>query len=48
MPETDVLKFNLNYKVVRKVRKGFLGLRSTTEDFVVLNNGNYSPLASNN
>lgn len=35
----DLLEFNLNFKVTRKVKKGFLGLRSTPEDFVILNDG---------
>lgn len=35
----DALDFKLDYKVTRKVKKGFLGLRSTTENFVILNDG---------
>lgn len=38
----DVLEFKLNFKVVKKVKKGFLGLRSIKEDFVVLNDGEMS------
>lgn len=35
----DVLEFKLNYKTTRKVRKGFLSLRSENEDLVILNDG---------
>lgn len=35
----DVLEFNLNFKVTKKLKTGFMGLRSTTEDFVILDNG---------
>lgn len=36
----DVLDFQLNFKVTKKVKKSFLSLRSSTEDFVILNDGN--------
>lgn len=35
----DTLEFQLNFKVARKVRKGFLGLHSKSEDIVILNDG---------
>ncbi|CRL08298.1 CLUMA_CG021332, isoform A [Clunio marinus] len=33
----DVLTFNLNYKVTKKVKKGFLGFRNETQETVILN-----------
>jgi hypothetical protein len=36
---SDVLDFNINFKVTRKVRRGFLGLQSTTDELVILNDG---------
>ena len=35
----DVLDFNVNFKVTRKIRKGFLGLQSTSDELVILNDG---------
>lgn len=35
----EVLEFKLNYKVTKKVKHGFLGLKSREEDFVILNDG---------
>lgn len=35
----EFLEFRLNYKVTKKVRHGFLGLKSREEDFVILNDG---------
>lgn len=37
--ENDTLEFQLNFKVAKKVRKGFLGLHSKSEDIVILNDG---------
>jgi hypothetical protein len=38
----DVLDFKVNFKVTRKVRKGILGLQSTTDELVILNDGKNS------
>lgn len=35
----DTLEFQLNFKVPKKVRKGFLGLHTMSEDIVILNDG---------
>ena len=37
--ETDVLEFKLNFKVTKKVKSGFLGLKTREEDFRILNDG---------
>lgn len=36
---SEVLEFKVDYKVTRKVKEGFLGWRSKSEDYVILNNG---------
>lgn len=41
---SDVLEFKVNFKVTRKVRKGFLGFQSTTDELVILNDGKYVDL----
>lgn len=35
----DVLEFKVNFRVTKKVRKGFLGLGTKTDDCVILNDG---------
>lgn len=37
----DVFDFKVNFKVTRKVRKGFLGLQSTSDELVILNDGKF-------
>lgn len=37
----DVLDFKINFKVTRLVRKGLIGLRSKTDELVILNDGKY-------
>lgn len=36
---SDVLEFKVDYKVKKKVKDGFLGWRSKSEDFAILNDG---------
>lgn len=37
--KNDVLEFELNFKVSKKVKKGFLGFGSKSQDFVILDDG---------
>lgn len=35
------LEFKLNFKVTKSVKKGFLNLRTSKEELVILDNGKY-------
>lgn len=39
MSNNDVLEFKVDYKVKYKVKEGFLGWRSMSEDYKILNDG---------